>query len=100
MLKVYVNIYIYIHNFYVFTFDCAECLLLHGLFSSCSAQASLCGASLVEHRLEDAQAPVLVDHGLSGCSLLAPERRISSCGTRASLLRSRSDLPGSGIEPL
>ena len=34
-----------------FLFGCAGSLLLHGLFSSCGAQASRCGSQPLEHRL-------------------------------------------------
>ena len=36
--------------------------------------------------------------GLSCCCSQAPEHRLSGCGTRASLLHSMWDLPGSGTE--
>ena len=40
-------------------------------------------------------------HGLSSCGLWALlELRLSSCGTRAQLLRSMWDLPGPGLEPM
>ena len=38
--------------------------------------------------------------GLSSCGLQALERRLSRCGTRASLLRGMWDLPGPGLEPV
>ena len=38
--------------------------------------------------------------GFSSCGLQAPERRLSSCGARASLLRGMGDLPGPGLEPV
>ena len=38
--------------------------------------------------------------GLSSCGLLAVERRLSSCGTWAQLLRSMWDLPSPGLEPM
>ena len=38
--------------------------------------------------------------GFSSCGLRALERRLSSCGARAQLLRSMWDLPGPGIEPM
>ena len=38
--------------------------------------------------------------GFSSCGLWALERRLSSCGTRALLLRSMWDLPRPGIEPM
>ena len=38
--------------------------------------------------------------GLSSCGSRAPERRLSSCGTRAQLLRGMGDPPGPGLEPV
>ena len=46
------------------------------------------------------QASVVVACGLSSCGLQALERRLSSCGTRASLLRGMWDLPGPGLKPV
>ena len=38
--------------------------------------------------------------GFSSCGSQALERRLSSCGARASLLRGMWDLPGPGLEPV
>ena len=38
--------------------------------------------------------------GFSSCGSQALERRLSSCGAQASLLRSMWDLPGPGLEPV
>ena len=38
--------------------------------------------------------------GFSRCGSRALERRLSSCGARALLLRSMWDLPGTGLEPV
>ena len=38
--------------------------------------------------------------GFSSCGSQALERRLSSCGAKASLLRSMWDLPGPGLEPV
>ena len=38
--------------------------------------------------------------GFSSCGSWALERRLGSCGTRASLFRSMWDLPGPGLEPM
>ena len=38
--------------------------------------------------------------GFSSCGVRALERRLSSCGAWASLLRGMWDLPGSGLEPM
>ena len=45
-------------------------------------------------------ASVVVAHGLSSCGSWALERRLSSCGARAYLLRSTWDVPGPGLEPV
>ena len=59
-----------------------------GGFSCCGAQAL------------GAQASVVVARGLSSCGSGAPECRLSSCGTPASLLCGMWDLPGPGLEPV
>ena len=46
------------------------------------------------------QASVVMARGLSSCDLQALERRLSSCGARALLLRGMWDLPGPGLEPV
>ena len=46
------------------------------------------------------QASVVVARGLSSCDSWALERRLSSCGARAQLLRGMWDLPGPGLEPV
>ena len=56
---------------------------------------SCCGA-----RALGAQASVVVAHGLSSRGSQALERRLSSCGARAYLLRGMWDLPVPGIEPV
>ena len=43
-------------------------------------------------------ASVVVAHRLSSCGSRALERRLSSHGTQAQLLRSRWDLPGPGLK--
>ena len=47
-----------------------------------------------------AWASVVVACGLSSCGSRALERRLSSCGAWASLLRGMWDLPGLGLEPV
>ena len=47
-------------------------------FSSCSAQASHCGAWAL-----GVQASIVVAHGLGSCGLRALELRLSSCGAQA-----------------
>ena len=68
---------------YVLIFGCAGSLLLHGLFSSCGKQGLLSSC--------DAQ----VSH--CGVSLVT-EYRLNRCGARAQLLCSMWDLSASGIE--
>ena len=78
-------------------------------FSSCSKRGLLfilvCGLLIaVTSRCRawalGARASVVVAHGLSSCGSWALERRLSSCGTRASLLRGMWDLPGPGLQPM
>ena len=77
-------------------------------FSSCSEQGLL---FVVVRRLLTAVASLVAEHGLqahglqqlqhtgfSSCGLRALEHRLSSCGTRAQLLRGVWDLPGPGHE--
>ena len=60
------------------------------------AVASLCCGA----RALGVWASVVVAHGLSSCGSWALERRLSSCGTRAELLRGMWDLPGPGLGPV
>ena len=46
------------------------------------------------------RASVVVARGLSSCGSQDLERRLSSCGAWASLLRGMWDLPGPGLEPV
>ena len=46
------------------------------------------------------RASVVAAHVLGSCGSWALECRLSSCGTRASLLHGMWDLPGPGIEPV
>ena len=67
----------------------------------CGARASHCGGlSCCGARALGARASVTVAHGLGSCSSRAPERRLSSCGAGAQLLRGMWDLPGPGLEPI
>ena len=59
-----------------------------GGFSRCGAQALVAWASVVMAR------------GLSCRGLWVLERRLSSCGTRAWLLRGMWDPPRAGLEPV
>ena len=67
----------------------------------CGVQASHCGGfSCCGAWALDAWASVVVARRRSSCGLQALERRFSSCGTRAQLLRGMWDRPGPGIEPM
>ena len=55
---------------------------------------------MVVCRLLIAVASFVAEHGLCSCGSRALERRLSSCGAWASLLRSMWDLPGQGIKPM
>ena len=58
-------------------------------------------ASVVAARgLSSCDAWALGSVGFNSCGSRALERRLSSCGTRAYLLRSMWDLPGPGIKPV
>ena len=92
------NYYLFIY----FIFGCVGSSLLRGRFSSCSKRGPppiavrgllIMVASLVEER-------GLLARGLTSCDSWAPERRLSSCGTRAQLLGGMWDLPGPGLEPV
>ena len=66
-----------------------------------SAQASHCGGfSCFGAQALGAWTSVVAVHGLSSCSTRALERRLSSCGSRALLLRGMWDLLSPGIEPV
>ena len=65
------------------------------------AQASHCGGfSCCGARALGVQASVVVARGLRSCGSRALERRLSSFGARAYLLRSMWHLPGPGLEPM
>ena len=67
----------------------------------CSARASYCGGfSCCGAQAVGAWASVVAARGLSSCGSRALERKVGSCGTRASLFRDMWDLPGPGIEPM
>ena len=94
----------------MFIFGCIGSSLLHagllqlrraGATLRCGAQASHCGGlSCCRAWVPGAQASVVVAHGLSSCGSWSLERRLSSCGSRAQLLRGTWDLPGPGLEPV
>ena len=67
----------------------------------CRAQASHCRSfSCFRAWTLGAQASVVVARGLSSCGTRALERRLSSCGAWAELLRGMWDLPGPGLKPV
>ena len=70
--------------------SCRECRLL----SNCGVGASHCSG------FSCGREWALGRMGFSSCSSRALGHRLSSCGTRAELLRSTWDLPRSGIEPV
>ena len=94
--------------FYLFS-GCVGSSLLHagflqlrraGATLGCGAWASHCGGFSCGLLALGARASVVVACGLSSCGLWALECRLSSCDTRAQLLHSMWDLPGSGIKPV
>ena len=80
------NLFIYFWLRWVF-------VAAHGLFI---AVASL----VAEHGLQVLRLQQLWHAGFSSCGSRALERRLSSCGTWAQLLRSMWHLPGLGFEPV
>ena len=68
----------------------------------CGARASHCsGFSCCRAWAPGMQTSVVVARGLRSCGSQAIERRLSSCGARASLLCGMWDLrPGPGLEPV
>ena len=104
-------LFIYFYKFmYLFIFGCIGSSLLHAGFLQlwrvgatlrCGVRASRCsGFSCCRARALGVRASVVVAHGLSSCGTWALERRLSSCGTQAQLLRGMWDLPGPGLEPV
>ena len=119
---IYVCVYIYIHThrtldflklinlfMYLFIFGCFGSLLLcvgflqlwrAGATLRCGVWASHCGGfSFCGAWALGAWASVVGPHGLSSCGSQALEWRLSSCGSRAQLLRGTWDLPGPGLDP-
>ena len=103
--------YLFIYLFlFTYLFGCVGSSLLHmgflqlhraGATLRCGARASHCsGFSCCGARALGAQASVVVAHGLSSCGSWGLERRLSSCCSRAQLLRSMWDLPRPGLEPV
>ena len=94
--------FIYFWLCWVFVAACGLSLVVaSGGYSCCCAQASHCGGfSCCGARALGTRASVVVAHGLSSCGSRALERRLSSCGAWAQLLRGMWDLPGPGLEPV
>ena len=91
------NDFIYLCNLFYFcwAFIAAQAFLQlqwAGLPSSCRMWASRCGG------LSCSIGCCLGRTGFCSCGFQALEHRLSSCGSWASLLLGRWDLPGSGIE--
>ena len=102
-LKIYKFIYLFI-NFWlcwVFVAACGPSLVAaSGGYSLLQCATSHCsGFSCCGARALGTWASVVVAHGLSSCGLWALERRLSSCGTQASLLRGMWNLPRPGLGP-
>ena len=104
-LKIYLFYYfiLFIYCFWLHWVSVAA----RGAFSSCGerglliAVASHCGGfSCCGARALGMQTSVVVACGLSSCGSQALERRLSSCGARAQLLRGMWDLPRPGLEPM
>ena len=70
-------------------------ILRCGVWASHCDGFSCCGAQALGR-----WASVVVACGLSSCGLWAPKHRLSSCVTRALLLRGMWSLPGPGLEPV
>ena len=72
-----------------------------GVTLHCGVRASHCsGFSRCRALSLGVQASVVVARGLSSYGSQALERKLSSCGAQAQLLRSIWDLPGPGLEPV
>ena len=95
--------------FVYFSFGCARSALLRGLFSrgkqglrlavACGLLVGLASPS-VAHRLRRVWYPVVLAQGLSGCSSLALEHRLSNSGKWALSLLGMWDLCRPRIEPV
>ena len=93
-----------IYLFYLWlywVFVAVHWLSVVGATLHCGAWASHCGGfSCCRAQALGTQASVVVAHGLSSFGSRALEQRLSSCGTRAYLLRGMWDLPRPGLEPM
>ena len=96
-IYIYINLFIWLHWVFVaarrlsLVGDERRLLFFFFFFQAtlhCGARASHCGDfSCCRARALGAQASVVVARGLSRCGSRALERRLSSCGTWAQLLR-------------
>ena len=103
-------LFLFFLNFIYFIFGCVGSSWLRASFLQlrragatlhCGARAPHCsGFSCGGARALGVWASVVVAHGLSSCGSRALERRLSSCGTWAQLLRGMQDLPGPGLAPV
>ena len=97
-------------KFYLFIFGCIGCsLLCAGFLQLRRAGATLCCGARASHCSGfpccgtwalGTWASAVAARGLSSCGSQALERRLSSCGAWAQLLRGMWDLPGPGPEPV
>ena len=98
------NFSLFFKKFYLFCLFISGCVgssLLHAGFLQLCRRASHCGGLPYRGaRALGAQASAVAVHGLSSCGLRAPEHRLSSCSTRAQLLRSMWDPSRPGLEPM
>ena len=98
------------HLFYLFILGCTGSpLLCTGPLQLQRAEATLlCGVQAPHHgglsccgaRALGAWAPAAIAHRPSSCGSRAPERRLSSCGAQAQLLRGMWDPPRPELEPV
>ena len=96
--------------YFILFFGCIGSSLLHpgflqlqqtGATLRCGVRASHCGGfSCCGARALGTQASVVVARGLNSCGFWALERRLSSRGAQAQLLRGMRDLPRPWLEPL
>ena len=94
-------IYFWLHWVFVAVRGLSLVAARAGATLHCCAQASHCGGfSCRGAQALGARASVVVARRLSICGSQALECRLSSCGTRAQLLRGMWDLPGPGLEPV
>ena len=93
---IYLLVYLFIHSF-IHSLAALGLRCCVWAFSSCGKQGLLFVAL---HGLLLLQSTGSRRVGFSSCGSRALERRLSSCGTRASLLRGMWNLPRPGLEPV